>query len=192
MPNLTSKGATTRSNILAEARRILVERGYQGLVMREVADGCRIKLGNLQYYFPTAESLVLAVIDQEGQKDLATIQRAMENQRNPVAALRAIATELITRWRGDSGPIYATLNLLALHNEAYRSLYARIYENHYAALESVINAAKPGLANREYRRRARLMTALIDGSSYQTGVGRKSEFLALVVEKACALALRLT
>ncbi len=188
----TSKGSTTRNAILAEARRVLVERGYQGLVMREVAESCGIKLGNLQYYFPTAEALILTVIDQEAQQDVETIRRALEQTQDPIEALRVIVEELVTRWRSDAAPIYATLNLLALHNDAYRTLYARIYANHYAALEQAIGAAVPRLSRAECAQRARLMTALIDGSSYQTRVGRKSKFLSLVVEKACDLALAAT
>ena len=72
----TDKGSTTRAGILAEARRRLVADGYERLGMREVAEGCGIKLGNLQYYFPTVETLLLAVIEAEAAGDLETIRAA--------------------------------------------------------------------------------------------------------------------
>ncbi|MEM1433044.1 MAG: TetR/AcrR family transcriptional regulator [Pseudomonadota bacterium] len=187
--SLTAKGSSTRSRILAEARGLLVTGGYQRVVLRAVAEACGIKLGNLQYYFPTLDALLLAVIELEGQKDLETIRRAVDQQQDPVSALRAIAAELVTRWRSDSGGVYATLNLLSLHHPDYRALYKRIYADHYGALAQVIAAAAPGLPKTEYDQRARLMTALIDGAAYQQSAGRKAQFLSRVVETACALAL---
>ncbi len=186
---LTSKGASTRDRILREARRALVTSGFQGLVLREVAEACAMKLGNLQYYFPTVDDLLLAVIEAEAQKDRELISRARAGADDPEHALRALVVELVTRWRGDAATIYATLTLLSQHSRSYRRLYSRIYDGHYAALEALIGAACPGLAEAECATRARLTTALIDGAPFQTRVGRKSDFLARVVDQACELAL---
>ena len=96
--------------------------------------------------------------------------------------------ELISRWRSDSGPIYATLNLLSLSNPSYASLYADIYRDHYAALEAVIAEAMPGLSRKEYELRARLLSSLIDGTPYQKQKHRR-EFTTRVVAEAVKIAL---
>lgn len=182
----TSKGTSTRQEILAAARRQLVETGR--VVLREIADGCGIKLGNLQYYFSTQEALVLGLIEAESERDLETVHRAVECAEDPRTALRAIVLELVTRWRSDSAPIYATLNLLSLHNDVYRDLYARIYRDHYAAIEPLLAEIVPGLPKSEYEMRARLLTAVIDGAGYQRPRRRK-RFADRIVEEALRVAL---
>ncbi len=184
----TEKGSTTRAGILAEARDRLVAQGYERLVMREVADGCGIKLGNLQYYFPTVQALLLAVIEAEGEQDLRTIGAARATAGTPIAALETMVRELIARWRSDSGAIYATLNLLSLHNEAYAALYTRIYRAHYSAVESAIADAVPGIPTSECRIRAQLLTALIDGAPLQARKHRQA-FVNRIVQEALNIAL---
>ena len=168
-PELTTKGAATRQAIIDMARCILVEEGYERLVLREVAQRCGIKLGNLQYYFATREALLTTVIELEADKDVATIEASMQAQ-DDVAALRKTITELLGRWRGDSGVIFATLNLLMQHNDVYRALYQRIYRDFYAAIEAAIRCALPDLEADECALRARLLSALVDGAAMQTGV----------------------
>ena len=85
----TAKGSSTRARILAEARRALIVEGLDGLVMREVAAACGIKLGNLQYYFPTREVLLTEVIRSEARLDVDVI-RARSEALEPVAALRTL------------------------------------------------------------------------------------------------------
>ena len=189
MTTLTSKGSTTKTKILNAARDLLVKKGYDKLVLREVAKTCDIKLGNLQYYFPTVDDLVLAVIDVERQRDLVTVQKAIEKERDPAAALDKIIVELVSRWRSDAGSIYATLNLLSLHHDSYKELYDNIYANHYAELEALIAAAIPSLTKTECAKRARLVTALIDGSAYQTNVGTACKFFSAIIDTATNIAL---
>ena len=185
----TAKGSSTRTRILAEARAALVARGIQGLVLREIAASCDIKLGNLQYYFRTTEDLALAVMAAEAEDDRTAMRERFDAAADPEAALRDLLRELVTRWRGESAAIYATLNVLSLHHEPYRALYQDNYLRHYALLEAAIEAARPGLAAADYAERARLATALVDGSPFQTRVGPKRAFVERVVDAACALAL---
>ncbi len=184
----TRKGISTRARVLETARALLVEHGYEGLVMRDVAARCGMKLGNLQYYFATREALLTTIIELEADKDIATIETSMQ-EADDVAALRATVTELLARWRGDSGVIFATLNLLMQHNDVYRNLYQRIYRNFYAAIEAAIRCALPELDARECALRARLLSALVDGAAMQTGTSRKSEFRSRLVDEACRIAL---
>lgn len=183
----TAKGSSTRLKILAAAREALVARGREGLVMREIADKCGIRLGNLQYYFPTTETLLLAVVEAEAARDLETMEAANRRTASPAEALESIVRELITRWRGDSGPIYAILNLQSLHKEAFRQLFRKIYAEHYRVLEAAIDRLVPGLPPAECAMRARLLTALIDGTPYQTQT-RRGSFTDRAVHKALAIA----
>jgi AcrR family transcriptional regulator len=52
-----------RERILHQAARLLVAGGYDGISMREIAEGCGISKPALYYHFADKESLVLAVLE---------------------------------------------------------------------------------------------------------------------------------
>lgn len=186
---LTAKGTGTREKILRQARKLLVSHGTSGLVMREVAKHCDIKLGNLQYYFASREILLEAIISREAQQDIDKIRGVFDSKKTPRAKLRTIVDGLLYRWRGESAVIFSTLNLYSLHDDTFKALYARIYAAHYVALEEAITLASPGASPKEYAKRARLMSALIDGAAYQTDVGRQASFLADVASYSYNIAI---
>lgn len=45
--------------IAQESRRLFNERGYQDVSMREIAAACGISVGNLTYYYPRKEDLLM-------------------------------------------------------------------------------------------------------------------------------------
>ncbi len=188
---LTEKGNITRDRILAAARDLLLVRGYEALVMRDVAARCDMKLGNLQYYFKSREDLVYAVIDAEAKRDVLTINKALAEHEDAVQVLDNIIEELLGRWRRrDGGSIYIVLSLLQLHNDMFRELYKDIYANHYAALETVIKALVPNISKKECQMRTRLLTALLDGAAYQIVPGNRSVFLGYVARQARGIVLQ--
>ena len=182
----TTKGAYTRSRILAAARRALIARGYGGLVMREVAAACDMKLGNVQYYFATRDALVEQVIRAEARLDLDAIPG--EHLDNPVAALEEAVAELHRNWRGESGVVFATLTALALHDEVFRELRKEIYARFYAHLQPILRAIDPEQSDAEHAIRARLITALVDGAPMQTGVAGTPAFIERVQTLAVEIA----
>ena len=58
-----------------------------------------MKLGNLQYYFKTRESLVFHVIELEAAKDVQVIESHLQAGGSPMAAFSAVVNDLVTRWR---------------------------------------------------------------------------------------------
>lgn len=188
IPGSSRKGATTRTRILGAAREVLVEKGLDGLVMREIAGNCDMQLGNLQYYFGNRDELLIAIITAEAEKDIETIHRMLALDLESRTKLRRIVIELVTRWRNESAVVLATMTLLALQKPVYRKLYDRVYANFYDALESLIAIARPGLSREEYRLRTRLMSALIDGAIFQTKMRNRTKFLDAVVDEVCAIA----
>lgn len=188
-PALTTKGQTTRAAILKEARAALVLHGGDGVVMRDIAKCCGIQLGNLQYYFPSRDALILQIIEEEAARDYETVMQLAEGEPNAERGFRLIITELVNRWRQDSAPIYAVLNLRALHSKAFQSLYQEIYARYYGALEHALKRLRPDLSKKERAMRARLLSALIDGAAYQTQTRPHAKFLDRVIAQACRIAL---
>lgn len=163
----TTKGQKTRERVLAEARLIIVGQGFDTLAMRDLAKRCEIQLGNLQYYFATREAVAVAVITAEAEGDIGAVYAAVEEHEDPKEALAAIARTLVTRWRGDSGLIYATLIYLSLHSPEFSALKKQIYATFYQSLEAVTRALDGKATPAEVKQRVRLITALIDGSVLQ-------------------------
>lgn len=58
-----SKAVTTRENILAESRNLVLRRGLAAVNMRSVAEACGVALGSIYYYFPSKDDLLIATIE---------------------------------------------------------------------------------------------------------------------------------
>ncbi len=182
------KGAATRARILAEARRVLIDEGYDGLVLRRVASAVGIQLGNLQYYFPNRESLVLEVLLAETRSDLETLRKSVAGGLDSQRSLRALMGTFVRRRRGDAGIVHATLCFLSRHNPALQRAYRDYYEAFYAELQCALEEADPGHAPRVYEIRARLLNALMDGAAMQLSVGPMKSYLDAVGKAAHAIA----
>jgi len=188
-PDRRNKGAATRDRILVEARRTLINDGYDAFVLRTVAERLDMKLGNLQYYFRTRDDLLLEVIRREARSDLESIRFILEQEQPPLDALRQLVHSLVGKWRAESGVVFTTLAFLSLHREPFRAVYRDVYAAFYNELERAIECAEPGHARTEYRQRARLLTALIDGAAMQTQTGPRAGFLESVLEAAMRIAI---
>ncbi|MFO0600910.1 MAG: TetR/AcrR family transcriptional regulator [Myxococcaceae bacterium] len=57
--------------VLEAGSRILIERGYQGLSMQQVARRAGVSPGSLYQYFPDKPALVAALIDRISQEEVA-------------------------------------------------------------------------------------------------------------------------
>ena len=69
-----TRGEVSRARILATAREILADSGLERFAMREIAKRADMGLGNLQYYFPTRDDLLEAVIEVEFEYNLETMR----------------------------------------------------------------------------------------------------------------------
>ncbi len=183
-----SKGERRRAEILAAARDVLIRRGYDFLVMRDIAARANMTLGNLQYYFPTRESLVEAIVREEAQTDLQDLRSFRSGEGNEVLQLRRFVKHIVRKWRGDSGKVLATMSFLTLHQAPFRKIYTEVYSAFYEELATLLARIDPGHKPATYVRRARLITALLDGSAMQVQKGSSPDFLNDVAGLALQIA----
>lgn len=188
-PDRQSKGSATRQRIVAEARRTLVADGYDALVLRTISERLDITLGNLQYYFRTRDDLLLEVIRYEARSDLDVIRGIAEQDQPGIEVLQHLVRTLVSKWRSDSGVVFTTLMFLSLHRQTFASAYREVYSQFYDVLERAIEHAQPGHDPATYQRRARLLTALIDGAAMQTHTGPQSQYVESVIDAALRIAL---
>ena len=59
---LGTKGQLRKAKVMSVAGSILINEGVDNLILRKVATVADIKLGHLQYYFPTRDDLLEALI----------------------------------------------------------------------------------------------------------------------------------
>jgi AcrR family transcriptional regulator len=161
------KGELRRAEILAAARQLLVEDGYDGFVMREVAARVGVMLGNLQYYYASRDDLLEAVIRAEFEQNQAEIAAITAAGRSPQKKLETVTRHLIDVWAREGGRVYVVMSLLALHQERFRALHREIYAAFYEGLLPVLREIRPAVNRAELLSRARLITTLIDGALVQ-------------------------
>jgi DNA-binding transcriptional regulator YbjK len=167
----TAQGAARRAGLVAVARRVLVDDGLEAFVLRRIADAAGMRLGNLQYYFPTRDDLLEAVVRAELEHDLAALHvTGGDAAADPQRRLAGAITLLLAGWRDGGGGVYAPVALLALHDDRLATLRRDVYRRFYAELAAVVRAVDPGATAQDAKARAVLVTALVDGAALQLGV----------------------
>ena len=162
-----TRGEASRFRILDMARDVLASEGLDRFALRDIAKRADMRLGNLQYYFPTRDDLLEAVIQSEFERNLQAMRDLDEQTTNVDDYMQQLCGLLIKEYTSVGGNIWPVLNLLHLHNKRFRSLSADIYQQH---VDIIIAAMKKyGVTDRpkQLLEKARLVTAMIDGASLQ-------------------------
>lgn len=172
-PKARRKGEKTRQAILEEARRILVDEGYENFVLRKIAKNIGIQPGNLQYYFPTKKELLWEVLTPEIDKYEDTYQTVTEKGTSKSAKILAMVDFLLADIRIKSTcTIWYTIWALAPHDKEVAEIMDRFYETYITALSRLLLNADPNIHPRRANHIARIITALMDGMTNQIGYGK--------------------
>ena len=83
---------TTKYEIIQEATRLFLTKGYSNTTPKQICDTLDISTGNLTYYFPTKEHLLAVLVDMLCKFQAKTIQDMVEE--DGVTSLLAVCTEL--------------------------------------------------------------------------------------------------
>jgi AcrR family transcriptional regulator len=172
--SLSNRGQARRDVVLAIAREVLVEEGFDQFVLRRVAAKAEMKLGNLQYYFATRDDLLEAVIRAEFDRDLEALRQATAVES--ADGLRAAARALVRNWTTGAGNVFTTMSLLAYHHGRFRALNSEIYATFNRELGVLVRQVSPDVRDAEVLARARLITSVLDGVALQIhagGAGRR-------------------
>ncbi len=190
---VTTRSAARRDQLIEVARAVLVEEGLEGFVVRRIAERADVRLGNLQYYFPTRIDLLAAVVRHELEADLRSLARGMGPEEcEPVVALRSLLLALIGRWRDGATDVYLPAGLLALHDATMAQVIDEVWLTFYDAIADCVRRIDPDADPDEARARAMVITSLLDGASLQridaAGIDR-DRFVERTVDQAVAIAL---
>ena len=89
-----SATSKTRASIVQSTEQLMLEEGYASVTYRSVAARAGVTAGLVQYYFPTLDELILAVLESGTAQILEQIDRAFQSDR-PLHALWAYASNPI-------------------------------------------------------------------------------------------------
>lgn len=172
-PAARKKGERTRQSIVDEARRILVDEGYDSFVLRQIAKNIGIQPGNLQYYFPTKKELIWEVLVPEIDKYSGTYASMMGNATTRSAKILAMVEFLLEDIKLKSTcTIWYTIWAIAPHDPEMADVMDRFYQSYLESLGTLLQRAAPELSDRRAHHLARMITALMDGLTNQIGYGK--------------------
>ncbi len=189
-------GRATAARVVEAARALLMERGYPGFTMRNVAARAGLHLANVQYYFPTREHLIRALLDATGahyRNAYAELHaNAPVDPRQRFLAvlefnLRDVTTAPTRRY-------FTQLWALLDACDAGGGLLTELYELDLQQLAEQISALCPTVLPAEIRRRAALLASMIEGlllvhGAHGTGTASRQRLLAGARELGLAIAL---
>jgi AcrR family transcriptional regulator len=187
MPKAMKKGEQRRAEILAIAREVLIDDGYDALVLREIAERAGVTLGNLQYYFPTRADLIVAIGLAENEHGLNQMLSIKAYEVSPEEKIRLVVEDLVRSWLGESGRIFITLMILGEHQPRLHEAYETIYREFYDSLSTLLAELNPTASQEWVAHKVRLATCLMDGSTLQpilTGQGEEKEQEEFLAELA--------
>ncbi|MGW7426045.1 TetR/AcrR family transcriptional regulator [Streptomyces sp. NPDC054813] len=136
------KKAATRQAIADAALRLFLERGYDDVGIREIADAADVSTTTLFKHFPVKEALVF---DEEGDQEaalLAAVRERPENQSVSAALHEHALRSRVAAVPGD--PRFAEFTRLVSDTPALRDYQQKMWLRHTAALARAI-AEESGL-----------------------------------------------
>jgi DNA-binding transcriptional regulator YbjK len=167
---LGAKGQKRRVEVLSVAREVLLRDGVDKLILRKVATLTDIKLGHLQYYFPTRDDLLEAIFCEAWEEDRTTLGGAETTE-----GLEAVIVDLFDGWSGDRGKLYLLLTMRSFYDSRFKVLKRKIYLAFYKELMRLLKKIHPNRPKREIINTAKVITAFLDGATLQIHTGSDGE-----------------
>ncbi len=94
---MASKGEKTRADIVACARALFYEHGYDGTSFSQIVDATGLFRGNIYHYFKTKDDILGAVVERYLEDYRALLGRWEREHDEPKARLRAFVDMIVGR-----------------------------------------------------------------------------------------------
>ena len=172
MPQATEKvtggkGKIRRQQIIDAAKQTLIEGGSSSLVLRDVADQIGITHGNLQYYFPTKDDLLIAIFDQAVEKYTDSMKVAVSETSTRKGRLDAIIDAGIKELNTPETSLWRMMMSLADHNPDMASILKKENDLYEQVVAEELKLISPNLSVQRRRHIARIIHAILDGLGIQ-------------------------
>ncbi|WP_103349538.1 TetR/AcrR family transcriptional regulator [Amycolatopsis sp. CA-128772] len=162
-----SKAVERKAELLAVARRTVVERGLLNLRIRDVADGAGVTPGSVLYYFPSLAELLQEVQRDAVERFCTARERAAAGGTAPGRRLVAMIRSGLPAGPGDELCVLLyELGTIARRDPAYAARHIALFERQVGSYAAILEA---GAATGEFTLTddattiARNLVALEDG-----------------------------
>jgi AcrR family transcriptional regulator len=167
----SSKGQQTSLAILLAAKALLIDQGYHNFSLRKVANRAKLTLGNLQYYFPTKDSLIKAMLDHTIQRYLDMYKQIREEAgSDPEEQFTAVIAfnfkDLNTRY---TTVFFPEVWSLANHEDHAAEFLDSMYGRYRTVLIDIMSLINPQLSATQLQRLAIFISASIEGHTIFVG-----------------------
>jgi AcrR family transcriptional regulator len=165
-PAFSAKGRVRAEQILAAAQAVLIEKNYTQFSLRNIAARAGVHLANLQYYFPSKEVIIRALVDyviRQYQSKYDALFQTLPKLPYPrfVAMLDFLIDDI-----HDPKTRRLFVQLWALLESADRGravLLNALYASYIDHIASYVAELNPALSPGVRQQRAAMIAAMIDG-----------------------------
>ncbi|MFJ7417057.1 TetR/AcrR family transcriptional regulator [Streptomyces uncialis] len=164
-PAGTGKGERKRGELLDAAETVLLASGYPELSMRAVATAAGVRLGHLQYYFPTRPDLVAALLDRVLRRSLVRLDPLLAAAPETLDATGLVRALLADQDDPALVRLFTELWALAALDETVATAVRAFYHDYRERLTEHIRRHRPTLPDADRRARAEVFIMLIEGAS---------------------------
>ena len=163
------KGKERINNILDAATALLIDSGYSNFSMRKVADSAGIKLGNLQYYFPSKNMLVSAMLDRTIQVYLDEFDE-IRTHGTPEQQFRELIQHVITDLSSkQTTQFFPELWSMSNHDKEVTAAMEQMYGRYRLIMGDIIAELNPKLNAKQVAKLALFFSASVEGHTIFIG-----------------------
>ena len=113
--------------LMAEAKQQILEKGYQAVTIRSVANGCGIGVGTVYNYFPSKEALIATHLLVDWKECVDTITRTAKTATDPKPVLQCVYQQLVS---------FADRHQAIFRDEAATASFAGSFSQYHGRLRS--------------------------------------------------------
>ncbi|WP_236246132.1 TetR/AcrR family transcriptional regulator [Streptomyces sp. CC210A] len=175
MTTQTPKGRQRREALLDAAERVLASSGGSELTLRAVADEAGVRLGHLQYYFPSRSALLTALLDRVLASSLDRVARLVD--RPGAGGVDALLDGVLADHDDPSlVRLFTEIWAMAAHDPEASAAVRGFYDHYASHVVVFLRDHAPGLTGTAARRRAEVFVMLMEGAAlFRSGIaGRRS------------------
>ena len=161
-----AKGRQRVESILSAAYELLGSSDLSSFSMRNVAAEAGVDLKNVQYYFPTKQDLVLALLECLGYQHEEATATADSSSDDPEVVLR-VHMEAWVRENMTPGMRSFSINSWVMFGSSFSYSgegLSRYYERFLARVRRHVKQVVPDVSDSELTTRVHLIAALLEGA----------------------------
>lgn len=132
------KKAATRALILQAAQELFLERGFDAVSVREIADKADVSPTTVFAHFPQKEALLFSEEDAQRERLVAAVRERPDGLSISDALKAHYRAEFVSMWSGEDGALRRRIMSLMEATPALQDYASRMWLRHEAALAAAI------------------------------------------------------